>query len=160
MSTRFGILDRLNDNWPGKFPQSRIAFLERELRAFSNETLEAGVTQVMRHESYPPTLAVLYQACRTKASTGQVRQRVDKLVAGGPVPGRPGERFLTVEEMAEELEHMRVEAPEAFETTPPAADLSLHDRMVLLINRIYVRGLERGVRNGGKPVHPSQVQLF
>jgi hypothetical protein len=166
VSTRFGILDRLNDNWPGKFPQSRLAFLERELRQFDNETLRGAVTAVLRGEHYPPTVNALWYRCKALEPRTQTDES-NLLYPGGPVPGgAPGERFLTADEAAEELERMREEYPDAFEPIHPSdriktmEDTSLKYKMMLGVHRIYIRGLEACVKNDNRPIEATQQVMF
>ena len=168
MSQRFSILDQLNDNWPGKFPPARMSLFEKALADFDVPTLGKGVQAVLRKETFPPTVAVVYQACAALAPAAARRRGNETLVAGGPVPGRPGERFLTVDEMVGELERMRSEHPEVFGEEPESMKVGRklagerlgEDRLKYMINRIYVRALERGIRNNGRPIEATQAAFF
>lgn len=112
-SNRFGSLGRLQQNWPGKYSMDRVSFLERELRQFDNETLDEGVTYVLRHSEFPPTVAALASACSRIASRRKVDSASEKNSA---MPGDivHGERTLTVEEAKAELISLKSEYPDAF----------------------------------------------
>lgn len=94
---RWTILDGLRVNWPSRFPQDRIALIEKRLRRFSKEAVSRAVDEVLDTAEYPPTASLLVRA----AASHQAR------LDGGsskvqPKPGdtdpRTGERYMTGEE--------------------------------------------------------------
>ena len=78
VSKRFSILDRLRDNWPGQFDHPRIAFIEKELRDFDEETLDLAVTHVLRTETFPPKLAAFFAKCREIKQSREKKEREKK----------------------------------------------------------------------------------
>jgi hypothetical protein len=141
---RFGILGRLQSNWPGKFSMHRISFLERELRTFDNEVLDIGVTSVLRSSDFPPSVNALHSAC-TKAAK-QIESKNSGRSRHKPGDMVDGERTFTPSEAADELIRIKEEFPEAF--TLVATKDSMRDglsnaRLDLVVTSIYIKALRR-----------------
>jgi hypothetical protein len=141
---RFGILGRLQANWPGKYSMDRVQFLERELRNFSNEVLHEAVTVVLRTAEFPPTVKVIHSACskivqqRERNSMGSKSHRPGDVI--------DGQRTLTPAEARDELIRIREEFPEAFTLIPPdrhGGDATGTERLDIVVTRIYVKALQK-----------------
>ena len=143
-SNRFGSLGRLQQNWPGKYSMDRVSFLERELRQFDNETLDEGVTYVLRNSEFPPTVAALNSACSRIAARRKSDSASEKKSA---MPGDivHGERTLTVEEAKAELIRLKNEFPDAFSLSAVGDSrerLGLtRPRLELVITSVYIKML-------------------
>lgn len=114
---RWSVLDRLKDNWPRQFDQPRIAFLERETRDIEADVLEAGITNVLRSQEYPPTLAAIRNACSQEAARLGRSKTKPKLRPGDTDP-RTGERYMTGREAARALHQLCTEHPEILKPKP------------------------------------------
>lgn len=113
---RWSVLDRLKDNWPRQFDQPRIAFLEKETRDIEADVLEAGITNVLRSQEYPPTLAVIRNAC-LQVSGARGRRPKQKPRPGDTDP-KTGERYMTGREAARALHQLCTEHPEILKPKP------------------------------------------
>ncbi len=170
MSERFTALDRLNISWPFKFPTSRIAEYEQELRSFTNPTLAEAVSRCLRDtdQEYPPTVATLWGHCRRVEDEKVPRaSRGGKLRPGDEEPGRPGCYFLTVDQAEVKLAEMREDYPEAFkpyvrvsDSVSWGDDRSPREKLELGVTRVVVGALERCLRNAGRPVAARQERMF
>jgi hypothetical protein len=141
---RFGILGRLQANWPGKYSMDRVQFLERELRKFSNEILMEGVTEVLRTAEFPPTVKVLHSACAKLVKQRERNSSGAKFHRPGDVID--GQRTLTPDEAREELVRVRKDFPEAFTLIPPdrhGGDATGTERLDIVVTRIYVKALQK-----------------
>jgi hypothetical protein len=162
---RFGILTRLQGNWPGKFGMDRISYLERELRPFQNDILELGVTTVLRTCEFPPTVKALYSACSSALKSQGVKDAAGESYCPGDIVH--GERTFTPREAAEEMIRIGKECPEALllESAQSRGTSHIADSLDLVITRIYVKALRRCVamdpyRSVFVPSHDHQPELF
>ena len=168
MSQRFSILDQLADNWPGKFPPNRIKLIENLLAEYDTPTVSKGVASVLKTEQWPPVASTIVKRCESFAPKANQSVGKEQLVAGGPVPGRPEETFLSVDAAVEELERMKREFPECFKEASPGIPVGKKlkgekiqlERIRFMVNRIYIRGLERCIKGGGRPVEALQQSFF
>ena len=161
MPNRFTLLDPLAENWSGKFSPQRLAFFERHTRDFTDAELVAGVAHAIGSLEYSPVVAQLRASCfKARAEADRKGRGQRSLRPGGPVPGRPGERFLTSEEALSELGRMKREHPKAFdERIRPRRQGKTFD--AINVHRIYINALRRCVKLDGKALpSAAQVRLF
>lgn len=150
---RFSILSRLQDNWPGKFHMSRLQFIEKELRTFSNEAMVDGITIALRTAEFPPTVAFLYASC-SKAKQHLARKA--DAASPGYCPGDiiDGQQTFTPQEALIELQRMREEYPDAFVFVPDHPKAGKTPKAVekygleMAITRIYIKALKKCIALG------------
>jgi len=161
---RWTSLDKLNDNWPGKFAPGRLSVFERKLRRYSDDALEHALELCMLECRWPPVISDI--ASRAGEFDRKADRKKNKRVVykpGDQVPGRPeGERYLTVDEALSELAWMRETHPEAFD---PRSDSELtldsKAKLELSINRMYKTALQNCIHNNGRELaEPQQSALF
>jgi len=142
MNAREDALGRLQINWPQKFPPSRISFMERETREFDLDTLDKGVTHVLRTCEWPPTVKAIVDACR-KFQSHKIKENVK------PKPGDviDGQTTFTPAEAQEELERLHKERPDLFGARPQYPKMATPDeRKQTLedsVTRLYISGLRK-----------------
>jgi len=156
MSKRFGILDRLRDNWPGQFDHPRIAFIEKELRDFDDEILNIAVTHVIRTETFPPKLAAFFAKCREIKQAHTKEEKARKPVPGDVVDG---EKTLTPLEALEELKKMKTKVPEAFDHRIKVPQSDFKKKIETLCNRWYVMALHTCVAWDPSIKVPSDLNI-
>lgn len=156
MSRRFGILDRLRDNWPGQFDPGRVSFLEKELRDFDDDTLNEAVTLVLREEKFPPKLADFFSRCR-EIQKKQGRAKKEK----GFVPGDiiNGEKTLTPSEALAELKKIKEEYPEAFDHNVEVPEGEMAGRFSAFAVRWYVLALHKCIAWDPKIEVPDDLKI-
>ena len=85
---RWTALDKLNDIWPGKFSQGRLAVYERALRRYSDAGLEKAIEDVMVECQYAPVVADIASRAGLYDRRHAAKQtKHKKLNPGDQVPG-------------------------------------------------------------------------
>lgn len=163
---RFGILDQMRDNWPGRLDMPQVQLLERKTRYVDDSILEEAVDIVMDTCRFPPLVKDMHRAIAEARSKQKARSRNSAKKKHRPGDEVDGVATLTPDEAKGELERILEQYPEAWDPAHLRIKLGTPEErtatLQLSLTRLYATALRKLIRLD--PSHtiapPQQHDLF